>query len=130
MSWAPYLQITFTATAALAAIAVSTHDQHVHKVSRAWGVPWLSWLILAALLCPAVRVGDRAVDAVVKGLEFTATRLHLENVHYTLIGLSDALKYAPNPSLPLPWQHSLCLYNADINGSSRELLELFSGPSA
>ena len=70
------------------------HDLNSPGYSKWWGVPTVSWLVLAALLCPTIRIGDRAVDAVVKGLEMTTTKLQLENVHYTLIGLSNALKCA------------------------------------
>lgn len=95
-------QVVFTSVTALFAIAVYFHDINTEGYSKWWGVPLVSWLILAALLCPTIRIGDRAVDAVVKGLEMAATKLQLENVHYTLIGLSNALKYAPTRLL---WVH-------------------------
>lgn len=79
----------------LAAIVVAYRDDKKGPGKHAMflGVPLLSWLILAALLCPAIRLGEWVVDGLVKLLEWIATAARLENVHYTLIGLSDALKY-------------------------------------
>ena len=97
------MQIVFTAVVVLAAIAVSYLDDKRGPGKHAMflGVPLLSWLILAALLCPAIRLGEWLVDALVKMLEWIATAAKLENVHYTLIGLSDALKCDPLSYTPV-----------------------------
>jgi hypothetical protein len=91
----PGMQVVFTIAAAIAAVLVTIHDSRRGAYARLWGVPWISWLVLMAMLCPTVHIVDYTTDAVVKGLELAATRLQLDNVHYTLIGLSNALKCAP-----------------------------------
>lgn len=90
------MQIVLTSLAVLAAIAVGYRDalRGPNQHAMFLGVPLLSWLILAALLCPAVRLGELMVDGLVRTLEWIATSAKLENVHYTLIGLSNALKCA------------------------------------
>jgi hypothetical protein len=102
----------------MAAVAVAVRDVQMGGYTLLWGVPLISWLILAALLCPTIYVGDQAMDALVTGLEMAATRLQLDNIHYTLIGLSGALKCAPlshSHSIAvalIPHQHELHLLYA------------------
>ena len=94
----------------LAAIAVAYRDEcsAPEKHAMFLGVPLLSWLILAALMCPTIRLGEWLVDALVTMLEWVATAAKLENVHYTLIGLSDALKCAPLSHICTSFQHTRC----------------------
>jgi hypothetical protein len=84
----------FTSLIVLAAISVAWRDKRSgpNEHSMLFGVPLLSWLILASLFAPVIRLGGWVVDGLVKLLEWIATSSKLENVHYTLIGLSNALK--------------------------------------
>jgi hypothetical protein len=92
------MQILFSAAATLAAVGVAYSDSKraSHQYALLLGVPLLSWIILAALVFPTIRLAEWLIEALVKGLEMIATSAKLENVHYTLIGLSDALRFAPH----------------------------------
>lgn len=91
------MQIIFTILATIAAVLVDYEDAETAESIFATflGVPLLSWLILAALLCPVIRLGDWVVDITVRIVELVATAAKLDNVHYTLIGMSTALKCVP-----------------------------------
>lgn len=90
------VQILFTTLATIAAILVAYEDAETPKTIFATflGVPLISWLILAALLFPVIRLGDWVVDFTVRIVELIATAAKLDNVHYALIGMSTALKCA------------------------------------
>lgn len=91
-----HIQISFSVLAALAAAIVFYEDSRTSKqIFRTFlGVPLSSWLVLAALLFPVIRLGDWVIDITVRIVELVATAANLDNVHYALIGMSTALKCA------------------------------------
>jgi hypothetical protein len=95
------MQIVFTTLAVVSAVVVACIDKKLGpgKHMMFLGVPLLSWLILAALICTTVRLSEWMVYVLVKSLEGIATFARLENVHYTLMGLSNALKCATSRQL-------------------------------
>lgn len=79
-------------TLSLAAAAAILEHNGSHQM---WlGVPIVSWLAFAAAVIPAVAVARFLMALLVRLLEFAAARCGFPNVHYVLIGVTDALKCA------------------------------------
>lgn len=89
-------QVFFTLACLIAAGAVKYAEWHRKKGPglQVAGIPVFLWLILAAVIFPCIHVARWAMDAFVTLLEAVAVRSGLTNVHYVLIGLSDALRFA------------------------------------
>eukprot|EP00892_Ulva_mutabilis_P002520 jgi/Ulvmu1/12269/UM087_0002.1 len=81
-----------TVALAAAAAVVAWHDGEIDGYHTWLGVPFASWLVLAAAVTPAVLLARYAMALLVRLLESVATAVGLSNVHYVLVGVTDALK--------------------------------------
>lgn len=89
-------KVFFTLACLVAAGALAYAGQyHGSKGVKVAGIPLFLWLILAAVIFPCIHFARWAMDAFVTLLEAVAVRSGLTNVHYVLIGLSDALRCVP-----------------------------------
>jgi hypothetical protein len=88
------VQISFTVLSLLAAAIVAYEDSRTADsiFYKVLGVPLSSWLLLAGLAFPVIRLGNWLVDFTVRVVEVVATVAQLDNVHYILMGMSHALK--------------------------------------
>lgn len=82
---------------AAAASAVAAHDRAIPGFHTWLGIPLAAWLLLAAAATPAVLAARYLMALLVRLLESIAVAVGLTNVHYVLIGVTDALRYAPPP---------------------------------
>lgn len=96
-------QVFFTLACLVAGGAVAYTDSHRKAAFlHLFHIPLSLWLITAALIFPTIHIARWAMDALVTLLEAVAVHSGLTNVHYVLIGMSDALRYVPRPPLDLP----------------------------
>lgn len=108
---------------AAAAAAVAAHDRAIPGFHTWLGIPLAAWLLLAAAATPAVLAARYLMALLVRLLESVAAAVGLTNVHYVLIGVTDALRYAPPPphallrGRPAPAAHTAARRPRSITGS-------------
>eukprot|EP00892_Ulva_mutabilis_P010917 jgi/Ulvmu1/8198/UM041_0007.1 len=87
-------EVFFTLACFVGAGAVAYADRHRHREDflQIVHIPLFLWLIMAALIFPTIHFARWAMDALVTLFEAVAVRSGLTNVHYVLIGMSDALR--------------------------------------
>lgn len=88
---AEFAKLAFSALVAGAAAAAWALDRRDGRQSLAYGIPLVSWLLMAALLLPVISISWLLVSVVVLLAETALARTPYANVNYILVGLRNGL---------------------------------------